>query len=31
MIADFDVDVISDDIIRDDDYTDFSELNTVSQ
>jgi predicted nucleotide-binding protein (sugar kinase/HSP70/actin superfamily) len=31
MITDFGVDVISDDIIRADDYTDFSELNTVSQ
>lgn len=31
MIADFGVDIISDDIIREDDYTQFSELNTVSQ
>jgi predicted nucleotide-binding protein (sugar kinase/HSP70/actin superfamily) len=31
MIADFGVDVISEDIIRDENYTLFSELNTVSQ
>jgi predicted nucleotide-binding protein (sugar kinase/HSP70/actin superfamily) len=31
MIADFDVDIISDDIVRESDYSHFSELNTVSQ
>jgi predicted nucleotide-binding protein (sugar kinase/HSP70/actin superfamily) len=31
MIADFGVDVISEDIIRDEDYQSFEELNTVSQ
>lgn len=31
MITDFDVDVISDDIVREDDYSGFEELNTVSQ
>lgn len=31
MITDFDVDVISDDFIRMDDYSGFSNLNTVSQ
>jgi predicted nucleotide-binding protein (sugar kinase/HSP70/actin superfamily) len=31
MISEFGVDVISDDLIRDDDYSNFSELNTVSQ
>ena len=31
MIAEFGVDVISDDLIRSDDYSKFSELNTVSQ
>lgn len=31
MIADFGVDVISDDLIRSDDYAKFTELNTVSQ
>ena len=31
MIADFDVDVINEDIIRDENYDTFEELNTVSQ
>ena len=31
MIVDFDVDVISDDYIRMDDYSSFTDLNTVSQ
>jgi len=31
MISEFGVDIISDDLIRNDDYLQFSELNTVSQ